>query len=364
MDGSSYVWPAAAMGNCPVCALLLTEHPEKKPQKPDETMIDLSVYENKKIIVYLKDGSTFEGFGVHNSYEYSYHEFGIDAECLQICDYLIRDEEIERVELIEALPSIRSTEEEMDMLFSVGRSFSEHLKRWEDNELPDKYDNNYFEYSAQPTREEYERALNYQRERGDGFIKLEGDFPLTDDFGLSAGVTLTMQLSGDADGWTVNDEIEIKEPGYKEFKEMELKHFGPVYGEDFTARNADHLYEIFDFRGAYIRDKLVGTYYFYSSNGYTCVDGLIVDEDHRHMHVATTLLKHAISEAAGNIVFLHADKDDAPRKIYEKLGFREVHRRYEYLSADINRQQAAEEESEDYDDFDEDIHSPCLRFQR
>ena len=301
-------------------------------------MINLSAYNDKKLRVFLKDGSTFEGFGTHNSFDYSYCEFGIAAECLQICDYLIRDEEIKRVEIMEAAPSIRSTEEEMAMLFSVRRSFSEHLKRWEDNELPDKYDHNCFEYSAQPSREEFERALAFQRERGDTFIKLEGDFPLENDFGLTQGITLTMQLAGSADGWVVNDEIEIKEPRYKDLKEIELKHFGPVYGENFTVRNMDHMYEYLDYRGAYIGEKLVGAYYFYSADGFTCVDGLIVDEDYRHRHIAVTLLKHAVSEAAGNVVFLHADEDDTPKKLYEKLGFQAVDRLYEYLSTDIGSQ--------------------------
>ena len=299
--------------------------------------MDLSRYNDKKIKVCLNDGSTFEGYATHNSREYSFCEFGIDAECLQICEYLIREEEIERVIIIDPLPSIRSTEEEMAMIFSVKRSFSEHLKRWEDNELPDKYDYNCFEYSAQPTQEEFERALDYQKERGDTFIKLEGDFPLENDFGLTASVTLTMQLAGPADGWIVNDKIDIREPGYKDIMEIERKHFGPVYGEDFTLRNADHLYEYMDFRGAYLGEKLVGSYYFYSTDGYTCVDGLIVDADYRGRYIATTLLKHAVREAAGNVVFLHADKDDTPKEMYEKMGFREVDRLYEYLSTDINQ---------------------------
>ena len=297
--------------------------------------MNLFDYNDKKVKVCLNDGSTFEGFAQHNPFDYCYYEFGIDSECLQICDYLIRKEEIERVEIIDSDPSIRSTEEEMAMIFSVKRSFSEHLKRWEDDELPDKYDHNCFEYSGQPAREEFERALEYQRERGDAFIKLEGDFPLTDDFGLSSGVTLTMQLFGSADDWSVNDRIEIRKPRYKDIIEIERKHFGPVYGEDFSVRNADHLYEYLDYRGAYLGDKLVGAYYFYSSNGYTCIDGLIVDEDYRHRHIATTLLKNAVTEAAGNVVFLHADLDDTPRKMYEKMGFREVDRLYEYLSTDV-----------------------------
>ena len=298
-------------------------------------MMNLSDYNDKKVKVFVNDGSTFEGWATHNSFEYSFSEFGVDAECLQICDYLIRDREIERIELIDPPSSIRSTEEEMAMIFSVRRSFSEHMKRWEDNELPDKYDHNCFEYSAQPTKEEFGRALEFQRERGDHFIKLEGDHPLADDFGLPLSITLTMQLSGSADDWAVNDEIEIKAPTYKDLKEIELKHFGSVYGEDFAVRNMDHLYEYLDFRGAYIGEKLVGAYHFYSSNGYTCVDGLIVDEDCRRRHIATTLLKHAVQEAAGNVVFLHAAAEDTPKEMYEKLGFREAGRHYGYLSTNI-----------------------------
>jgi ribosomal protein S18 acetylase RimI-like enzyme len=132
----------------------------------------------------------------------------------------------------------------------------------------------------------------------------------------------------------VNDEIEIREPKYKDIKEIERKHFGPLYGEDFAVRNINQLFEYLDFRGAYIGERLVGAYYFYSSDGYTCVDGLIVDEDFRCRHIATTLLKHAVSEASGDVVFLHADQDDYPRKIYEKLGFAEVDKLYEYLSTE------------------------------
>ena len=91
-------------------------------------MLNLSDYNDKKVRVFLHDGSTFEGYSTHNSVEYSFSEFGVDSECLQICDYLIRDEEIDRVEIIEESTSIQSAEEEMAMIFSVRRSFSEHLK--------------------------------------------------------------------------------------------------------------------------------------------------------------------------------------------------------------------------------------------
>lgn len=237
--------------------------------------------------------------------------------------------------LADDVAAIRRTEQALAEFFSVKRPFSEHLARWEDNALPDKYDHNCFEYSAQPTREEFERALSHQRERGDAFIELEGDVPLQDSFGLSPNVTLTMQLFGDADAWDENSEIVIRKPRLEDLKCLELKHFGSVYGESFTLRNAEHLYERLEFRGAYLGDELVGSHYLFTSGGCTCLDGLVVDEGHRHRKIATTLLKHAVREAAGTVVFLHADEDDTPKEMYEQLGFRTVDRLYEYLSTSI-----------------------------
>ena len=82
-------------------------------------------------------------------------------------------------------------------LFSERKPFSEHLMKWEDKLLPDKYDLNFFEYGDQPTKEEFAKAIRYQKEIGAGFIKLEGDDPLEDSFGLEASVTLTMALRSD-----------------------------------------------------------------------------------------------------------------------------------------------------------------------
>ena len=67
----------------------------------------------------------------------------------------------------------RLFEEKMAKLFSEKTRFSEHLFKWEDLLLPDKYDNNFFEYTGQPTEEEFRKAADYQRKRGDTFIKLE-----------------------------------------------------------------------------------------------------------------------------------------------------------------------------------------------
>jgi predicted GNAT family acetyltransferase len=52
---------------------------------------------------------------------------------------------------------------------------------------------------------------------------------------------------------------------------------------------------------------------------------------------ATVLRALAESRAAGNdLTFLMADRDDWPRKLYEKLGFDEVGRVYEFIRARLD----------------------------
>ncbi len=53
----------------------------------------------------------------------------------------------------------RLVEEKMARIFSEKKRFSDHLYKWEDSLLPDKYDHNCFEYTGQPTKEEYQKAL-------------------------------------------------------------------------------------------------------------------------------------------------------------------------------------------------------------
>lgn len=61
-------------------------------------------------------------------------------------------------------------------------------------------------------------------------------------------------------------------------------------------------------------------------------DGLIVDPDARGRYVATTLLA-GIAERLGGQVYLHADRDDTPRRMYEAMGFVTLDELYEYYHA-------------------------------
>lgn len=226
----------------------------------------------------------------------------------------------------------RKVEEKMAGLFSTKRPFSAHLFKWEDPLLPDKYDHNCFEYSGQPSREELEEAMQYQRSIGSAFIKLEGDEPLLDSFGLEQSITLTMVLRSAGQSWKTNPELVFHVPSLSELEDIERRHFGPLYGEDFTRRNIRRLYEKLTFHGAYLDGKLVGAGYSFSDSGFTCIDGLIVDTAYRKRCVATSLIKHIKESCPDTILFLHADDDDTPKEMYLKMGFEISDRLYEYFS--------------------------------
>ena len=230
----------------------------------------------------------------------------------------------------------RKNEEHLISMFSKRKPFSEHLLKWEDELLPDKYDQNFFEYTGQPTKAEFEEALKYQKSIGAGFIKLEGDDPLNDSFGLEAGVTLTMALKNSKTDWKTNPDLTFCKPRIEELEELEVRHFGPLYGEDFTKRNIRRQYEKLTYHGAYLGGKLVGACYSFKSDGLICIDGLIVDEAHRKKYVATSLIAHIKESYPDTVMFLHADRDDTPKEIYKKMGFETIDRLYEYLCTNIS----------------------------
>ena len=231
----------------------------------------------------------------------------------------------------------RKNEELHIRLFSERKPFSEHLMKWEDPLLPDKYDQNFFEYSGQPTKEEFAKAVEYQKSIGAGFIKLEGDDPLSDSFGLEEGVTLTMVLNRSETEWTTNPDLTFRTPSVEELEELDVKHFGQQYGEDFSRRNIRRQYEKLTFHGAYLGETLVGACHSFCANGLTGIDGLIVDEAYRKRYVATSLMAYVKRSFSDTVLYLHADEDDTPRQMYEKMGFETADKLYEYLCTDISR---------------------------
>ena len=240
----------------------------------------------------------------------------------------------------------QSLEQKMLELFAVNQPFSQNLTKWQDDGLKDKYDHNYFEYSARPSEEEFQKALDYQKDRGDNFIKLEGRFPLKDSFGMEGGIILTMALKKDRPQWKTNADVRIATPIIEELEEIELKHYGEIYGRDFCIRNIRHNYEKLTYVGAYLNEKLVGACYYFSADGATCFDGLIVDADYRGKYIATTIIAEVVKRIRGNVLFLHADDDDTPKEMYEKMGFEAVGKVYEYSCTNLSEIAIKEKESE------------------
>ena len=102
---------------------------------------------------------------------------------------------------------------------------------------------------------------------------------------------------------------------------------------------ARHLREKLTYLGAYLGGKLAGDCYIFASDGYVCMDGLLVDEDFRHQYIAMTLMKHIAEKAQerGEILYLHADSEDTPKELYAKMGFQAVDKLYEYLCTDFSK---------------------------
>ena len=232
---------------------------------------------------------------------------------------------------------IRACEKNLLLKFASCRPFSEHLMKWDDPKLKDKYDHNFFGYESQPAEEEFQAALLYQKKEKASFIKLQGYVPLENPFGLEENVCLTMQLMQETDGWKTNPNLTFHVPRLLELKEMERRHYGPLWGEDFAVRNVERLYEKLNYLGAYQNEKLVASCYYFSSGTYTCIDGLITAEEERHKYAATSLLAAVIRQVPGHTVFLHADANDTPKEMYLKMGFQIVDRCYEYMSNKINK---------------------------
>jgi len=86
----------------------------------------------------------------------------------------------------------------------------------------------------------------------------------------------------------------------------------------------------FHYYVAYLDGKPAGACYAYAIDGYVVMDALVVREAFRKRYVATTLMKHIVSQFKEEM-FLHADADDTPKEMYRKMGFETVDELYEYL---------------------------------
>ena len=270
------------------------------------------------------------------------------GEKQSVVDYELTKEHFVDFALMDEISRIRKAERSFKMLFSQKCAFSEHLKKWQDDDLYDMYDHNQFvPLLDDPTDKELEQAIAYQRQLGRGFLKLDTreklDEALTERFSLEECCTETMLLRNKKENmarWKSNTDVIIHDSASSDvladLLQIDIETFASDYGEDFIRRrDARYVKKAMETQGfhyyvAYLDGKVAGSCYACAIDGYVVMDALVVREAFRKRYVATTLMKHIASQFKEEM-FLHADADDTPKEMYRKMGFETVDELYEYL---------------------------------
>lgn len=270
------------------------------------------------------------------------------GEKQSVIDYELTTEHFVDFALLDEISRIRKAEQSFKQLFSQKRAFSEHMEKWQDDDLYDMYDHNQFvPLLDDPTGKELEQAIAYQRQLGRGFLKIDTreklDEALIKCFSLEECCTETMLLRNKKENmarWKDNPDVIIYDSAsgdvLADLLKIDIETFASDYGEDFIrrrdARYVKKAMEIpgFHYYVAYLDGKPAGACYAYAIDGYVVMDALVVREAFRKRYVATTLMKHTASQFKEEM-FLHADADDTPKEMYRKMGFETVDELYEYL---------------------------------
>lgn len=270
------------------------------------------------------------------------------GEKQSVVDYELTKEHFVDFALMDEISRIRKAERSFKMLFSQKCAFSEHLEKWQDDDLYDMYDHNQFvPLLDDPTDKELEQAIAYQRQLGRGFLKLDTreklDKALTERFSLEECCTETMLLRNkqkNIEVWKCNPDVIIHDSASSDvladLLQIDIETFASDYGEDFIRRRDVRYVKKametpgFHYYVAYLDRKTAGSCYACAIDGYVVMDALVVREAFRKRYVATTLMKHIASQFKEEM-FLHADADDTPKEMYRKMGFETVDELYEYL---------------------------------
>ena len=270
------------------------------------------------------------------------------GEKQSVVDYELTKEHFVDFALMDEISRIRKAERSFKMLFSQKCAFSEHLEKWQDDDLYDMYDHNQFVPLLDDTTDkELEQAIAYQHQLGRSFLKLDTreklDEALTERFSLEECCTETMLLRNkqkNIEAWKCNPDVIIHDSASSDvladLLQIDIETFASDYGEDFIRRrDARYVKKAMETPGfhyyvAYLDGKVAGSCYACAIDGYVVMDALVVREAFRKRYVATTLMKHIASQFKEEM-FLHADADDTPKEMYGKMGFETVDELYEYL---------------------------------
>lgn len=229
-------------------------------------------------------------------------------------------------------------------LFSRSKNYRSFI-RYFDDELKDMYDHNFSFIKKDINESIYKKILIIKEERKEGHIKIslqnESSFLL--EKGFKKEVNLTM-VKEDYLNFEVPSLDFVTYKRYRKNKEiikdvivLEKKYYGKEYGEDFCerrwlryAKKVDEGDNGLDIWAVYDKDTPIAFAYSYYSEEVVATDGLLVIEEYRHRYVASNLLKE-IARYYNCPIYLHADKSDTPKELYNKLGFIIIGETYDYL---------------------------------
>jgi len=215
------------------------------------------------------------------------------------------------------------------------------LTRFYDSKLKDMWDHN-FSVPKKEVNKKFIHELEILKEKyNDQHIKVisSSPIPFLMKEGFEEGIILVMAYLDNPMNISNKDvtfKHMSKEDTSNDLIEIEKRHYGPIYGEDFSIRKMKRYIEAvkekkgFDFIGVYLRDKLVCYCYTFFSDGIVEMDSLLTDENYRHNGYATSLIAY-ISQTYKCPICLNAADDDTPKEMYKALGFKEIYRTYEYL---------------------------------
>lgn len=243
---------------------------------------------------------------------------------------------------------IKISEKNFTRLFSNTINIDDNT-RYYDDEIKNMYDHNFFELHSEMNDELFAKFLDIKKERKETFMEItsanKSEYLIKNGFKEETILTLVKQ---DYQDFNILKPMDVRYIRYKENPkiiqdviDIEIKYYGPAYGEDFCKRRwlrykdyiDSHIDTTLDIWVIYDNDIAIGYCYSYLDKDVVGMDGLIIIEEYRNKHLASNLIKH-IAQYYKCPIYLHADEQETAKEVYFKLGFKIIDKYYYYLKVD------------------------------
>ena len=226
-------------------------------------------------------------------------------------------------------------------LFLKEEKINDNIIRYFDDNLSDMYDHNFFEVKDSFNNEVLNNLINYQINNNSNFIKIVSNKELVLDNTFDFDIILS--LIKDDEFITKENKLlsfsNIKDSSIyaKNIFNIEKRYYGKRFGYDFCTNKMNRYLEKalnkntkLNYYVALINNEVIGYCYSFFSNNIVMIDDLLVIKKYRNSYVASNLIEY-IYDTYKCPLLLHASDFDTPKNMYFKLGFKEVHKEYEYF---------------------------------